>query len=128
MARFPLSKQPPPSILLRELRKKGVRFSAGALDAVDSYCRDAKKRGRIKNKKEYDFAKSVLILSGSQKAVTRNSKIVQNSDISQGWQAIRGKAGGCPGNMPPHLCLRRSIISRKKELIRDMPLLAEFFK
>jgi len=109
------------SYIIKTAEKQGVRIYPSAISLAKSQVNKSVRSGIIKNRRERILGGSALILSAVSKAKSEGQTMVTAGHIKKGWKSLRR----CPGNLPPHLCMGRSIIKAEPELRQSLPGLTE---
>ncbi len=105
----------------KTVAKQGVRIYPSAIRLAKAQVNKSIRNGMIKNRRERILSGSALILSAVNEAKSEGQKVVTTAHIKKGWSSLRQ----CPGNLPPHMCMRRSVIESEQKLRVSLPGLTE---
>jgi hypothetical protein len=105
-----------------ELRKQGFLVYPSTISRVSSYMGRAIKKHAIESDEELALGTSALILAGSQEALLEGVRAIKVHHINSAWV---NRLRHCPGNLPPHKCIKRSVIGRRMTLSEKLPMLDE---
>lgn len=106
-------------IAVQYLLAEGIRVYPSAEQMIRSYVNRAYERGTIHNLQEGLFAALVLLAIAAEDAQKQHKFTVSPDNIEEAWEKI----ALFPGNCPPHICMRRSIIEKHEEYMNKLALL-----